>query len=139
MDRELTAVIVMPWRRLSSHAVTIVTVDAKRRMAVRNEVPTSGWGMERASMMSPFEPGSQHRVENTIVANANVGNENNADGKVVLIEFFHYMMGWPAVYKLTESVPYLLNRVGVRMGELFSRRIASHGVSLPMYRVMAAL
>ena len=89
--------------------------------------------------MSPFEPGSQHRVGNTIVANANVGNENNADGKVVLIEFFHYIMGWSAVYKLTESVPYLLNRVGVRMGELFSRRIASHGVSLPMYRVMAAL
>jgi MarR family transcriptional regulator, organic hydroperoxide resistance regulator len=43
------------------------------------------------------------------------------------------------VYKLTDSVPYLLNRVGVRMGDLFSRRIASYGVTLPMYRVMAAL
>jgi DNA-binding MarR family transcriptional regulator len=43
------------------------------------------------------------------------------------------------VYKLTDSFPYLLNRVGVRMGELFSRRIASYGVTLPMYRVMAAL
>ncbi|MFM0028395.1 MarR family winged helix-turn-helix transcriptional regulator [Paraburkholderia madseniana] len=43
------------------------------------------------------------------------------------------------MYKLTDSVPYLLNRVGVRMGELFSRRIASYGVTLPMYRVMAAL
>ncbi|MGN6652007.1 MarR family winged helix-turn-helix transcriptional regulator [Trinickia sp.] len=43
------------------------------------------------------------------------------------------------MYKLTDSVPYLLARVGVRMGELFSRRIASYGVTLPMYRVMAAL
>jgi MarR family transcriptional regulator, organic hydroperoxide resistance regulator len=43
------------------------------------------------------------------------------------------------LYRLTNSFPYLLNRVGVRMGELFSRRIAGHGVTLPMYRVMAAL
>ncbi|HLG81810.1 MAG TPA: MarR family transcriptional regulator [Bradyrhizobium sp.] len=43
------------------------------------------------------------------------------------------------MYRLTESLPYLLNRVGVRMGEFFSRRIASFGVTLPMYRVMAAL
>ena len=33
----------------------------------------------------------------------------------------------------------MLNRVGVRMGELFSRRIKGFGVTLPMYRVMAAL
>jgi len=43
------------------------------------------------------------------------------------------------MYKSTDSFPYLLNRVGVRMGELFSRRIASYGITLPMYRVMAAL
>ena len=43
------------------------------------------------------------------------------------------------MYRLSNSFPYLLNRVGVRMGELFSRRIASYDVTLPMYRVMAAL
>jgi MarR family transcriptional regulator, organic hydroperoxide resistance regulator len=43
------------------------------------------------------------------------------------------------LYRLTYAFPYLLNRVGVRMGELFSRRIAGYDVSLPMYRVMAAL
>lgn len=43
------------------------------------------------------------------------------------------------MYKLTDSFPYVLNRVGVRMGELFSQRIAPYGVTLPMYRVMAAL
>ena len=43
------------------------------------------------------------------------------------------------MYRLSNSFPYLLNRVGVRMGELFSRRIASYGVTLPMYRVLAAL
>ena len=42
------------------------------------------------------------------------------------------------MYTFTDSFPYLLNRVGVRMGELFSRRIASYGITLPMYRVMAA-
>jgi MarR family transcriptional regulator, organic hydroperoxide resistance regulator len=44
-----------------------------------------------------------------------------------------------SLYRLSNSFPYLLNRVGVRMGELFSRRIAPFGVTLPMYRVMAAL
>jgi len=43
------------------------------------------------------------------------------------------------LYRLTSAFPYLLNRVGVRMGELFSRRIVGYGVTLPMYRVMAAL
>ena len=43
------------------------------------------------------------------------------------------------LYRLTSAFPYLLNRVGVRMGELFSRRIVAYGVTLPMYRVMAAL
>jgi len=32
------------------------------------------------------------------------------------------------LYRLTNSFPYLLNRVGVQMGELFSRRIAGYGV-----------
>jgi DNA-binding MarR family transcriptional regulator len=43
------------------------------------------------------------------------------------------------LYRLTKSFPYLLNRVGVRMGELFVRRIASYDVTLPMYRVLASL
>ena len=43
------------------------------------------------------------------------------------------------MYRLRNSFPYLLNRVGVQMGELFSRRISGYGVTLPMYRVMAAL
>jgi MarR family transcriptional regulator, organic hydroperoxide resistance regulator len=47
--------------------------------------------------------------------------------------------GCKHLYRLTNSLPYLLNRVGVRMGDLFSRRIAGYDVTLPMYRVMAAL
>ncbi len=43
------------------------------------------------------------------------------------------------MYRLTTSMPYLLNRLGVRMGGLFSRRIGSSGLSLPMYRVVASL
>ena len=42
-------------------------------------------------------------------------------------------------YKLTTSMPYLLARLGVRMGSLFSQRIATYGLTLPMYRVLAAL
>jgi DNA-binding MarR family transcriptional regulator len=43
------------------------------------------------------------------------------------------------MYRLTDAFPYLVTRVGVRMGELFSRRLSRHGVTLPMYRVMASL
>jgi DNA-binding MarR family transcriptional regulator len=43
------------------------------------------------------------------------------------------------MYRLTDAFPYLVTRVGVRMGELFSRRLQSLGLTLPMYRVMAAL
>jgi MarR family transcriptional regulator, organic hydroperoxide resistance regulator len=49
------------------------------------------------------------------------------------------MEGRNPLYRLTKSFPYLLNRVGVRMGELFVRRIAPYGVTLPMYRVLASL
>ena len=43
------------------------------------------------------------------------------------------------MYRLTEAFPYLLNRVGVRMGELFSRRLAAEDLTLAMYRALAAL
>ncbi|MHC6226219.1 MarR family winged helix-turn-helix transcriptional regulator [Pseudomonas sp. X10] len=43
------------------------------------------------------------------------------------------------MFKLIDSYPFLLNRVGVRFGDLFSRRIAGYGVTVPMYRVMSAL
>lgn len=43
------------------------------------------------------------------------------------------------MYKLTTSMPFLLARLGVRMGTLFSQRIAAYDLSLPMYRVLAAL
>ena len=42
-------------------------------------------------------------------------------------------------YRLTTSFPYLARRVGVRIGELFERRIASSGVTVSMYRVLAVL
>ena len=42
-------------------------------------------------------------------------------------------------YQLTTSMPYLLARLGVRMGSLFSQRLATYNMTLPMYRVLAAL
>jgi DNA-binding MarR family transcriptional regulator len=42
-------------------------------------------------------------------------------------------------YRFTTSFPYLLTRVGVRMGELFQRRLVKYELTLPMYRAMAAL
>jgi DNA-binding MarR family transcriptional regulator len=44
-----------------------------------------------------------------------------------------------ALYQLTNSLPYRLNRVGVRIGELFSERLKPFDATLPMYRVLAAL
>lgn len=43
------------------------------------------------------------------------------------------------MYRFTESLPYLLNRVGVRMGELFAAELAADGLTLAGYRVLAAL
>jgi MarR family transcriptional regulator, organic hydroperoxide resistance regulator len=43
------------------------------------------------------------------------------------------------MYRLTDAFPYLITRVGVRMGELFTRRLEPYRLTLPMYRVMAAL
>lgn len=43
------------------------------------------------------------------------------------------------MYRFTHSLPYLLNRVGVRMGELFANELAADNLTIPMYRVLAAL
>jgi DNA-binding MarR family transcriptional regulator len=43
------------------------------------------------------------------------------------------------LYRLSNSFPYLLNRVGVRIGALFSERLKSFDMTLPMYRVLASL
>ncbi len=42
-------------------------------------------------------------------------------------------------YKFTDSVPYLINRAGVAIGNRSSNRIRAHGITLPMYRVLAVL
>ncbi len=42
-------------------------------------------------------------------------------------------------FALAEFLPYLLNRAGVKIGLSFSRDIAPLNVTLPMWRVMAAL
>jgi DNA-binding MarR family transcriptional regulator len=44
-----------------------------------------------------------------------------------------------SMYRLSNSLPYLLARVGVRMGDLFVRVAKKEGLTLPMYRVVAAL
>lgn len=43
------------------------------------------------------------------------------------------------MYRLSISFPYLLNRVGVRIGELFTQRLKPYDLTLPMYRVLASL
>lgn len=43
------------------------------------------------------------------------------------------------MYRLSNSLPYLLARLGVRMGDLFIRVVGKEGLTLPMYRVLAAL
>lgn len=45
----------------------------------------------------------------------------------------------PGGYRLTSSFPYLVRRVGLRVGELFDRAVEPYGVDVSMYRVMAAL
>jgi DNA-binding MarR family transcriptional regulator len=43
------------------------------------------------------------------------------------------------MYRFSNSLPYLLARLGVRMGDLFTRVIRHEKLTLPMYRVLAAL
>lgn len=43
------------------------------------------------------------------------------------------------MYRLNTSMPFLLARLGVRMGALFNQRISGYGLTVPMYRVLAAL
>jgi DNA-binding MarR family transcriptional regulator len=43
------------------------------------------------------------------------------------------------MYAFSNSLPYLLARLGVRMGDLFVRVIKAEDLTLPMYRVLAAL
>ncbi len=42
-------------------------------------------------------------------------------------------------FDLTRYLPYLVNRAGVRLAAAFTKRIARYGVSLQMWRVLAAL
>ncbi|GGF20259.1 hypothetical protein GCM10011611_27810 [Aliidongia dinghuensis] len=43
------------------------------------------------------------------------------------------------MYRLSDSFPYLIARLGIRMGDLFVQVIKRDGLSLQMYRVLAAL
>ncbi len=42
-------------------------------------------------------------------------------------------------FDFTTYLPYLINRTGVELAGAFSREIAHHDVTLPMWRVLAAL
>lgn len=43
------------------------------------------------------------------------------------------------MYRLSTSVPYLIARLGIRTGDLFTQVIRQDGLTLQMYRVLAAL
>jgi DNA-binding MarR family transcriptional regulator len=43
------------------------------------------------------------------------------------------------VLDLAQYVPYLLNRAGRRIADVFTRELAGYGLTLPMWRVMASL
>lgn len=45
----------------------------------------------------------------------------------------------PGGYRLTASFPYIVRRLGLRIGELFDRAVEPFGVDVSMYRVMAAI
>ena len=43
------------------------------------------------------------------------------------------------MYKLTDSLPYMLNMIARHLGDAFSSELAEHELTLPMFRVLAAL
>jgi MarR family transcriptional regulator, organic hydroperoxide resistance regulator len=53
--------------------------------------------------------------------------------------FFPALFAMKQTFALADFVPYLLNRAGVQVGLDFARAIATLGVTVPMWRVMALL
>ena len=51
----------------------------------------------------------------------------------------HHIRQTKIMYKLTDFVPYLLNRSGVGIAEVFSQKIAEDNLTVAMYRVLAML
>ena len=45
----------------------------------------------------------------------------------------------PSDFDITHYLPYLVNRVGVRLATAFSEALRQHGLTLQMWRVLAAL
>jgi len=43
------------------------------------------------------------------------------------------------MFELAAHLPYLVNRLGVRLAQAFGKELAAFGVTLPMWRVMAVL
>ena len=43
------------------------------------------------------------------------------------------------MFKLTNSLPYMLNTIARRLGDAFASELAEHHLTLPMFRVLAAL
>src|ERR1700719_3082580 len=47
----------------------------------------------------------------------------------------HLPSGAKRMYRLSNSFPYLMARLGIRMGDLFVQVVKREGLSLQMYRV----
>lgn len=43
------------------------------------------------------------------------------------------------MFDLASYLPYLVNRIGVRLAGAFGKELAAYGITLPMWRVLAAL
>jgi DNA-binding MarR family transcriptional regulator len=59
--------------------------------------------------------------------------------RCVILPDKQLLPGTSAMYQFSNSLPYLLARLGVRMGDLFARVIRTEKLTLPMYRVLASL
>src|SRR5208282_6365190 len=47
--------------------------------------------------------------------------------------------GLTKMFDLASYLPYLVNRIGVRLAGAFGKELAAYGITLPMWRVLAAL
>ena len=66
-----------------------------------------------------------------------VSKDARHEGSNALTE--RHSHGPGTAFDLTAYLPYLINRTGVELAGAFSREIAHHGVTLQMWRVLAAL
>ena len=133
------ALIRGEWVQLpeSAKRSTVLRDGASRRSpADRSSAPPQDEAVrgETNTILHPEEGVEEARQRRLEIP---VSKDARHEGSNALTE--RHSHGPGTAFDLTAYLPYLINRTGVELAGAFSREIAHHGVTLQMWRVLAAL